>query len=73
MVNYIVKRQAERKHARLTCMTDTSAGLELLGQNFADLIHPGGFNLCCRSLEDIVAKHNSIFVNVWMLYRKTMK
>lgn len=41
---------------------DTSAGLELLGQNFADLVYPGWFNLCCRSLEDIVAKDNSKFV-----------
>lgn len=32
------------------CVHDTSAGFELLGQNFADLGHPRGFNLRCWSL-----------------------
>lgn len=32
------------------CVGSTSAGLELLGQNFADLVHPRRFNLGRRRL-----------------------
>ena len=51
----------------------TSAGFELLSQNFADLIHPCCFDLCCWSLNRTDNENYKQYAKIWYLFNEREK
>lgn len=63
------RRNANKLRVAL-CAHDTSAGFELLRQNFADLVHPRRFNLWCWSLDETNNEGYTALTVIGLLWSK---